>query len=213
MSTFKIIKNGKGRILLNREELIRELENRSRSYIVRFDKALVKVFDNHLWSSFHEPLIYATHGGKRIRPLILMLSAEAVGVPSTKTDLASVAVELLHTESIIHDDIIDEQIKRRNRDSFHKRYGNNTSILTADFVFGIILEIASRYNDPRVAKELSLAATKMCEGEQRELSMNSREVPWVEYLTVISEKTAALFQTSSKLGAIIGGGNEEEIDA
>ena len=197
---------------LNREELIKELEIRSESYILRFDKALIKVFDNHQWSSFHEPLLYATHGGKRIRPLILMLAAEAVGVPSTKTDLSSVAVELLHTESIIHDDIIDEQIKRRDRDSFHKRYGNNTSILTADFVFGIILEIASRYNDPRVAKELSLAAIKMCEGEQRELSMNSREVPWVEYLTVISEKTAALFQTSSKLGAIIGGGNEEEID-
>ena len=201
-----------GSVLLNREELIRELEIRSESYIVRFDKAPIKVFDNHQWSSFHEPLLYATHGGKRIRPLILMLAAEAVGVPSTKTDLSSVAVELLHTESIIHDDIIDEQIKRRDRDSFHKRYGNNTSILTADFVFGIILEIASRYNDPRVAKELSLAAIKMCEGEQRELSMNSREVPWVEYLTVISEKTAALFQTSSKLGAIIGGGNEEEID-
>ena len=201
-----------GDVLLNREELIKELEIRSESYILRFDKALIKVFDNHQWSSFHEPLLYATHGGKRIRPLILMLAAEAVGVPSTKTDLSSVAVELLHTESIIHDDIIDEQVKRRDRDSFHKRYGNNTSILTADFVFGIILEIASRYNDPRVAKELSLAAIKMCEGEQRELSMNSREVPWVEYLTVISEKTAALFQTSSKLGAIIGGGNEEEID-
>tara|TARA_B100000749_G_scaffold245837_1_gene208438 strand:+ start:58 stop:921 length:864 start_codon:yes stop_codon:yes gene_type:complete len=199
-------------VLLNKEELIRELEIRSEAYIMRFDKALIKVFDNHLWSSFHEPLLYATHGGKRIRPLILMLSAEAVGVPSTKTDLASVAVELLHTESIIHDDIIDEQIKRRDRDSFHKRYGNNTSILSADFVFGIILEIASRYNDPRVAKELSLAAIKMCEGEQRELNMNARKVPWVEYLTVISEKTAVLFQTSSKLGAIIGGGNEEEID-
>ena len=202
----------RGDVLLNREELIKELEIRSESYIMRFDKALIKVFDNHLWSSFHEPLLYATHGGKRIRPLILMLSAEAVGVPSTKTDLASVAVELLHTESIIHDDIIDEQIKRRDRDSFHKRYGNNTSILTADFVFGIILEIASRYNDPRVAKELSSAAIKMCEGEHRELNMNARKVPWVEYLTVISEKTAALFQTSSKLGAIIGGGNEEEID-
>tara|TARA_B100000949_G_C14251775_1_gene438490 strand:+ start:279 stop:1142 length:864 start_codon:yes stop_codon:yes gene_type:complete len=199
-------------VLLNKEELIRELEIRSEVYIMRFDKALIKVFDNHLWSSFHEPLLYATHGGKRIRPLILMLSAEAVGVPSTKTDLASVAVELLHTESIIHDDIIDEQIKRRDRDSFHKRYGNNTSILSADFVFGIILEIASRYNDPRVAKELSLAAIKMCEGEQRELNMNARKVPWVEYLAVISEKTAVLFQTSSKLGAIIGGGNEEEID-
>ncbi len=199
-------------MLLNKEELIIELETRSEAYIMRFDKALIKVFDSHLWSSFHEPLLYATHGGKRIRPLILMLSAEAVGVPSTKTDLASVAVELLHTESIIHDDIIDEQIKRRDRDSFHKRYGNNTSILSADFVFGIILEIVSRYNDPRVAKELSLAAIKMCEGEQRELNMNARKVPWVEYLTVISEKTAVLFQTSSKLGAIIGGGNEEEID-
>jgi len=200
-------------VLLNREELIKKFEIRSKSYIIKFDKSMIKVFDDHLWSSFHEPLLYATHGGKRIRPLILMLSAEAVGIPSTKTDLASVAVELLHTESIIHDDIIDEQIKRRDRDSFHKRYGNNTSILTADFVFGIILEIASRYNDSRVAKELSSASIKMCEGEQRELNMNVRKVPWVEYLTVISEKTAALFQTSSKLGAIIGGGNEEEIDS
>jgi len=200
-------------VLLNREELIKKFEIRSKSYIIKFDKSMIKVFDDHLWSSFHEPLLYATHGGKRIRPLILMLSAEAVGIPSTKTDLASVAVELLHTESIIHDDIIDEQIKRRDRDSFHKRYGNNTSILTADFVFGIILEIASRYNDSRVAKELSSASIKMCEGEQRELNMNVRKVPWVEYLTVISEKTAALFQTSSKLGAIIGGGNEEEINS
>ena len=203
----------RGDVLLNREKLIKKFEIRSKSYIMKFDKAMIKVFDDHLWSSFHEPLLYATHGGKRIRPLILMLSAEAVGVPSTKTDLASVAVELLHTESIIHDDIIDEQTKRRDRDSFHKRYGNNTSILTADFVFGIILEIASRYNDSRVAKELSSASIKMCEGEQRELNMNVRKVPWVEYLAVISEKTAALFQTSSKLGAIIGGGNEEEIDA
>ncbi len=203
----------RGDVLLNREKLIKKFEIRSKSYIIKFDKAMIKVFDDHLWSSFHEPLLYATYGGKRIRPLILMLSAEAVGVPSTKTDLASVAVELLHTESIIHDDIIDEQIKRRDRDSFHKRYGNNTSILTADFVFGIILEIASRYNDSRVAKELSSASIKMCEGEQRELNMNVRKVPWVEYLAVISEKTAALFQTSSKLGAIIGGGNEEEIDA
>lgn len=197
---------------MNKEKLIQELEIRSKSYITRFDKALEKVFDNHSWSSFHEPLLYATHGGKRIRPLLLMLSAEAVGVPGGKTNLAAVAVELLHTESIIHDDIIDEQIKRRDRDSFHERYGNNTSILTADFVFGIILEIASRYNDSRIPKELSLAAIRMCEGEQREMSVNSKKVTWVEYLTIISEKTAALFQTSSKLGAIIGGGNEEEID-
>lgn len=199
--------------ILNRDELSRALELRSKDYKERLDDKWEKVLESHKWSSFYEPLRYATKDGKRIRPLILMLAGESVGIPGGKTDLAAVAVELLHTESIIHDDIIDNQIQRRNKDSFHLRYGNDTALLTADFVFGIILEIASRYNDPRIAKELSLAALKMCEGQQKELNINSRRIQWIEYLTVISQKTAALFQTSSKLGAIIGGGNESEINA
>ena len=199
--------------ILNRDELSRALELRSKDYKERLDDKWEKVLESHKWSSFYEPLRYATKDGKRIRPLILMLAGESVGIPGGKTDLAAVAVELLHTESIIHDDIIDNQIQRRNKDSFHLRYGNDTALLTADFVFGIILEIASRYNDPRIAKELSLAALKMCEGQQKELNINSRRIQWIEYLTVISQKPAALFQTSSKLGAIIGGGNESEINA
>ncbi len=198
---------------MNRDELSRALELRSKDYKERLDDKWEKVLESHKWSSFYEPLRYATKDGKRIRPLILMLAGESVGIPGGKTDLAAVAVELLHTESIIHDDIIDNQIQRRNKDSFHLRYGNHTALLTADFVFGIILEIASRYNDPRIAKELSLAALKMCEGQQKELNVNSRRIQWIEYLTVISQKTASLFQTSSKLGAIIGGGNESEINA
>ncbi len=198
---------------MNRDELAKALELRSKDYKERLDDKWEKVLDSHKWSSFYEPLRYATKDGKRIRPLILMLSGESVGIPGSKTDLAAVAVELLHTESIIHDDIIDNQIQRRNKDSFHLRYGNDTALLTADFVFGIILELASRYNDPRIAKELSLAALKMCEGQQKELNIDSRKIQWIEYLTVISQKTAALFQTSAKLGAIIGGGNENEINA
>ena len=198
---------------MNRDELSRALELRSKDYKERLDDKWEKVLESHKWSSFYEPLRYATKDGKRIRPLILMLAGESVGIPGGKTDLAAVAVELLHTESIIHDDIIDNQIQRRNKDSFHLRYGNDTALLTADFVFGIILEIASRYNDPRIAKELSLAALRMCEGQQKELNSNSRKIQWIEYLTVVSQKTAALFQTSSKLGAIIGGGNESEINA
>jgi|TARA_B100001750_G_scaffold237969_1_gene243854 octaprenyl-diphosphate synthase len=199
--------------ILNRDELAKALELRSKDYKERLDDKWEKVLESHKWSSFYEPLRYATKDGKRIRPLILMLTGESVGIPGSKTDLAAVAVELLHTESIIHDDIIDNQIQRRNKDSFHLRYGNDTALLTADFVFGIILEIASRYNDPRIAKELSSAALKMCEGQQKELNVDSRKIQWIEYLTVISQKTAALFQTSAKLGAIIGGGNENEIDA
>jgi len=198
------------------EELIRDLERRSTPYIVRINSALSKIMKDHNASNFFEPLSYATDGGKRIRPLLLMLSAESVGPRDNsdkKTELASVAIELLHTESIIHDDIIDEQTARRDRVAFHVRYGYSTAILTADFVFGIILEIAAVYNDSRVSKELSLAALTMCEGELREvrLGQDIKKLSWQNYIQVVTEKTAALFRTATKLGSIVGGGTDEEI--
>lgn len=200
------------------EELIRDLEKRSAPYIVRINGALSKIMKDHNTSNFFEPLSYATDGGKRIRPLLLMLSAESVGPRDNsdkKTELASVGIELLHTESIIHDDIIDEQTARRDRVAFHIKYGYSTAILTADFVFGIILEIAAVYNDARVSKELSLAALTMCEGELREVRFGQdiKKLTWQNYITVVTEKTAALFRTATKLGSIIGGGTDEEIQA
>jgi len=88
-------------------------------------------------------LRYALEGGKRIRPLLLLLAAEAVGHSDDEKVLdAAVAVELLHAESIIHDDIIDEEASRRGKAAFHVKYGYSTSLLTADFVFAMILAIA-----------------------------------------------------------------------
>ena len=198
-----------------RGELTRDLEKRSGPYISRIDKVIDEAMSLHSSSNFFEPLTYATKGGKRIRPMILMLSAESVGDSSNKTNLASVAIELLHTESIIHDDIIDAQTSRRDRVAFHVKYGYSASILTADFVFGIILDIASRYNDARISRELSLAALKMCEGEFREVRLGPgiKGMSWDDYIKVISEKTASLFRTASRLGAIVGSGSENEIDA
>lgn len=198
-----------------RGELARDLEKRSGPYISRIDKVIDEAMSLHGSSNFFEPLTYATKGGKRIRPMILMLSAESVGDSSNKTNLASVAIELLHTESIIHDDIIDAQTSRRDRVAFHVKYGYSASILTADFVFGIILDIASRYNDTRISRELSLAALKMCEGEFREVMLGPgiKGMSWDDYIKVISEKTASLFRTASRLGAIVGSGSENEIDA
>ena len=200
------------------EELIRDLEKRSAPYLVRINDALNETMKNHDTSSFFEPLSYAIDGGKRIRPLLMMLSAEGVGPRDNhgkKIELASVAIELLHTESIIHDDIIDEQTARRDRVAFHVKYGYGTAILTADFVFGIILEIASVYNDARISKELSLAALTMCEGELREVRLGQeiKKLSWQNYIHVVTEKTAALFRTATRLGSIVGGGTEEEIQA
>ena len=166
------------------------------------------------WSEFYAPLKYACEGGKRIRPLILVLSAESVGKCDNDAYLAASAIELLHTESIIHDDIVDEEKERRGKTSFHIKYGYNMSILTADFVLGIILNIASKLKDPRVANELANAALKMSEGEMLEVRLgSSQNLLFDDYINVITYKTASLFEASSKIGAIIGDGNEEQISA
>lgn len=184
-------------------------------YAERVERALSRELALYSHSRFHEPLVYAVEGGKRIRPVMLMLSAEALGCRDDTVMGAAVAIELLHTESIIHDDIIDEEVARRNRLTFHAKYGFSASLLTADFVFAMILAIAARYRDRRVAEELSDAALMMSEGEYSELTINPSvyDLTWDEYLRIISEKTAALFETSAKLGTLLAGGNEKEIAA
>jgi len=191
------------------------IEVRMRSYAERADRALVDELELYKHSRFHDPLVYAAEGGKRVRPVLLMLSAEALGCRDDSVLGACVAVELLHTESIIHDDIIDEEIARRAKATFHVKYGFSASLLTADFVFAMILAIASRYRDRRVAGEISSAALQMAEGEYSELTIDPQvyNLTWDEYLKIIADKTAALFETSAKLGALIAGGDEKEVSA
>ncbi|HEX7207155.1 MAG TPA: polyprenyl synthetase family protein [Nitrososphaeraceae archaeon] len=190
-------------------------------YLLKIDDALKRELDLYSWSEFYAPLKYACEGGKRIRPLILVLSAESV--MASKGDLlrtdedvffAACAIELLHTESVIHDDIIDEENLRRGKPSFHVKYGYNSSILTADFVLGVILSIGSKLNNSRVASELSNAAIKMSEGEIMEIKLaEALKIGEDDYIKVLEQKTASLFEASAKIGAILGGGEEEEIHA
>jgi octaprenyl-diphosphate synthase len=142
----------------------------------------------------------------------LLLSAESVGNCDENAYAAACAVELLHTESVIHDDIIDNETLRRRKDPFHIKYGYNTSILTGDFVLGLILNIASRINNPRIASELATTAMMMSDGEMIEARLESSEdVTFDDYLKVIEYKTATAFEAASKIGAILGGGTEDQI--
>ncbi|MFC1754508.1 polyprenyl synthetase family protein [Thermoproteota archaeon] len=186
-----------------------------KNYSKDIEEKLNDELAHYSWSCFYDPMKYALDGGKLVRPLILTLAAASIGTGDEDTSSAAVAVELLHTESIIHDDIIDQEISRRERMAFHVKYGYSASVLTADFVFGMILDISSRYNNPEVARELSSAAIRMCEGEFREFKIdtNNYRIGWEEYVSIISQKTASLFQTAAKIGAILGGGNKEEINA
>ncbi len=190
-------------------------------YLLKIDDALNHELDLYSWSEFYAPLRYACDGGKRIRPLILVLSAESVMTRMADSlrigeDIffAACAIELLHTESVIHDDIIDGENLRRGKPSFHVKYGYNSSILTADFVLGIILSIGSKLNNSRVANELSNAAIKMSEGEMMEIKLaEDLKMGEDDYVKVLEQKTASLFEASAKIGAILGGGKEEEIQA
>ena len=183
-------------------------------YIKKIDQALDKELDLYSESEFIEPLKYSLEGGKRIRPIILTLSAESIGKVDENTLAASCAVEFLHMESIIHDDIIDNETMRRQKDPFHIKYGYNTSVLTGDFVLGLILAICSRLDNPRVTKDLATTAMLMSEGEMIESRLEtSEDVTFDDYLKVIEYKTAVAFQAASRIGAIIGKGSEEEIES
>ena len=191
------------------------------SYLSKIDEYLARELDLYSWSEFYTPLKYASEGGKRIRPLILVLSAQTIlANKHSNTDitedmfLASCAIELLHTESVIHDDIIDKEDYRRGKPSFHVKYGYNSSILTADFVLGIILSICTKINNAKVSAELSTAATKMSEGEMMEIKLTKD--PYLkddDYIKVVEHKTASLFEAASKIGSLLGDGTDEEICA
>jgi len=190
-------------------------------YLSKIEDALRKELDLYSWSEFYAPLRYACEGGKRVRPLILLLATESIRSKSTapinldETDdafMAACAIELLHTESVIHDDIIDEENLRRGKPSFHVKYGYNSSILTADFVLGIILSIGSKMHNTRVSCELSKAAIKMSEGEMMEIRLaRQAKIEEDDYIKVLEHKTASLFEASAKVGAILADGIEDDI--
>ena len=199
---------------MNRRTKVNPLQESFGDHLSKIEEAVKRELNLYSWSEFYAPLKYASEGGKRIRPLILVLSAESVGKCNGDAYLAASAIELLHTESIIHDDIVDEEKERRGKTSFHVKYGYNMSILTADFVLGMILNIASKLKDPRVANELANAALRMSEGEMLEVRLGSEQyVQLDDYINVLTYKTASIFEAASKIGAIIGRGNDDQINA
>lgn len=209
----------------------RSLMEQFGDYLIKINKTLERELDLYSWSEFYSSLKYACDGGKRIRPLILVLSSEIlrskrndasmfnnINLDFSKIDekryLAASAIELLHTESVIHDDIIDEENVRRGKPSFHIKYGYNNSILTADFVLGIILNITSKLNNPRISSEIANAAIRMSEGEIMEIRLNKdHAITEDDYIKVLENKTASLFETSTRIGAILAEAEEEDIRA
>ncbi len=143
-------------------------------------------------------------GGKRIRPLLLLLSAKACGYRGARHYLLGSIVEYIHTASLLHDDVIDEASIRRGQASANSVFGNQASILVGDFLYSKALYLAVREQNQEIMDVLSDATTVMSEGEVMQLaSIGNLELTEEEYLTVVTNKTAVLISAACHLGAIL----------
>ncbi len=151
-------------------------------------------------------------GGKRIRPRVVLLSYKAVGGKdiSRAVPLAA-AMELLHTASLIHDDINDHSDMRRGLATVNARWGNGLALLTGDFIFVRLLNLVATFDSP-VIQVLADCCTAIVEGETLQMShLGDVEMTEETYLGIVSRKTASLFSACSELGAVLAGGTEQHV--
>lgn len=153
-------------------------------------------------------------GGKRIRPMLVLLFANAHGYQGTHHhDLAGV-IEFIHTATLLHDDVVDESALRRGRQTANALFGNAASVLVGDFVYTRAFQMMVEVGNMRVMQILAEATNVIAEGEVLQLlNMHDPDVTEERYLQVIRSKTAKLFEAATQLGALIAGAPESAIDA
>ncbi|PLX60094.1 octaprenyl diphosphate synthase [Sedimenticola selenatireducens] len=153
-------------------------------------------------------------GGKRLRPMIVLLAARALSYPGAgHIDLAAV-IEFIHTATLLHDDVVDESDMRRNRDTANAVWGNAASVLVGDFLYSRSFEMMVDMNSMRVMEVLSHATNRIAEGEVLQLlNCNDPDTTEEKYREVILRKTATLFEAGSRLGAVLGSATPEEEQA
>lgn len=149
-------------------------------------------------------------GGKRLRPSLVLLSAGALGYRGTHHHELAAIVELIHTSTLLHDDVVDESDLRRGRETANALFGNAASVLVGDFLYSRTFQMMVDVGDMRVMRVLSDATNVIAEGEVLQLmNCHDADVDEARYLQVIRYKTAKLFEAAAQLGAIIGGASLE----
>ncbi|HSI48294.1 MAG TPA: polyprenyl synthetase family protein [Ideonella sp.] len=143
-------------------------------------------------------------GGKRIRPRLVLLFADALGYQGAHKYELAATVEFIHTATLLHDDVVDESSLRRGRDTANAVFGNAASVLVGDFLYSRAFQMMVSVNSMRVLDVLADATNVIAEGEVLQLmNMHEPDVAIEDYLRVIRYKTAKLFEASARLGAVI----------
>jgi octaprenyl-diphosphate synthase len=153
-------------------------------------------------------------GGKRIRPALVLLMANAFGYRGSHHHELAAVIEFIHTATLLHDDVVDESSLRRSRETANALFGNAASVLVGDFVYSRAFQMMVAVDDMRVMRILADATNVIAEGEVLQLlNMHDPDVTEERYLQVIRSKTAKLFEAAAQLGALIAGATSEQIEA
>ena len=155
-------------------------------------------------------------GGKRVRPALLILSNYAAGGDATRENVIRLAtvMEMLHTATLVHDDIIDNADVRRNNRSINARFGNQTAVLMGDWLYMSAFETSLRERSLEIVDILTRLTRKMTEGELIQLTMiGSLSITENDYFDILRRKTAYLFSACCEIGAILAGASREQQDA
>ncbi len=191
------------------------------SYSTDITKTIEKELSTITPDNLAEASVYLTRaGGKMLRPVLSLIVSEAVGGERENTLKSAAAIELIHTFSLIHDDIMDQDDMRRGMPSVHKVWGDDVAILAGDTLFSKAFEIiigtegTSSDQNNRALATVADACVKICEGQASDMGFEDRfDVSEDEYMEMIFKKTGALIAAATKVGAIMGGASDDVIDA
>jgi geranylgeranyl diphosphate synthase, type II len=182
------------------------------------EKKLSELFRVKQPVSLYEPSSFIIKsGGKRLRPLLVLFSKKAVCGNFRNAHNAAIAVELLHTFTLIHDDIMDNADKRRGIPTLHKKYDLSTAILTGDNLLAIaysyLLKDCKKNFQP-ILNTFTNGVIEICEGQSLDKEFENRsDVTLVQYLSMITKKTAVLFEACCSIGALLGNATTKELKA
>lgn len=155
-----------------------------------------------------------SNGGKRLRPMLLLLAGKALGEVNDHHLILAAVIEFIHTATLLHDDVVDESDLRRGRESANAVWGNAASVLVGDYLYSSAFEMMVRTDRMRVMDILSKTTTAIAEGEVLQLlNCNNPETSEQKYLEVIARKTAILFSTATRLAAVVSDAPQATQDA
>ena len=146
------------------------------------------------------------NGGKRLRPMLMLLISQALNYQGTQHINLAAVIELIHTATLLHDDVVDESDMRRGEKTSHEIWGNAASVLVGDFLYSKSFQMMLEANDMRIMSVLANATNRISEGEvQQLLNIGNLDITEAAYYQIIENKTAKLFEAACELAAILGG--------